>query len=699
MNLNPETLRVHVVPNSAKEGFSRKNLDNKDSLEFGVTDKVYTLYDMFERAVREVPNDNYLGYRPYDPVNKTFLPYVFQTYDQVKKRADNFGSGIMKIAIEQAKTQGQDELKRVLDRNWAVGIYSINRMEWNITDRALSTQSLFSAGLYDTLGESSMEYILNNSEAFVVVCSLDKVHKILINIEKLPNLKAIVSMDSLETVNSGSTQQASYLPPPYNTKSVDILKQWASSKNVRLYDFETVEKIGSIDRIPHHPPKPNDTFTLLYTSGTTGNPKAAILTHENFSISAVYLSLLRKEKKKNRASMVSFLPLAHVYCRNHETLVLYEKGQIGYPCGDIAKVFDDTRVFKPSIFTGVPRLFSRLYSIFSEKTINGPGLLGIVSRKAVSDKINNLKNKKGVHHFFWDKILFNKTRAFVSENLEELKTSSAPTEDKVCDFLIVTLQTKIINVYGMTETIGAGISCSRDETDIEKSLIPFLGTEVRLRDVPEMKYLTTDTPNPRGEILMKSPSTFGGYFKDKEKTDETLVDTYWIATGDIGMINENGTISIIDRKKSLFKLSQGEYISPEKVENVLNTHPLILQSFVSGISTKSHLVAVIVPDPLTFIPWAKKIIESRRNDFDGMSAENCDVESLANNNIIKNLILEEIALLSQRFKLNGFEVVKAIHLEPIPFGVETNGLLTPTFKLKRFDAKSYYKEIIESLYQ
>ncbi|PVZ97399.1 hypothetical protein BB558_006638 [Smittium angustum] len=344
--------------------------------------------------------------------------------------------------------------------------------EWAISDRALSSQSLFCVGLHDTQGQSQIEYILNHSEASVVICSLDKVHKLLSMADQLPLLK-----------------------------------------------------IGKQSKIDHHPPKPSNNFVLLYTSGTTGNPKGVIGTHRNYTYSTISNVLSKSHLSKNQV-FISHLTMA--YCCEKDAL-------------------------------GVSRILSRFYDTISAITINAPSVKGMISRKAVSEKIENLLAGKNYHHSIWDPLIFDKTKATLSNKIELIVTGSAPLEPKILNFLCISFQSLILESYGMTEVPISAIGTSPE--DLESGIIgvPQVGVEVRLRDVPDMEYLTTDIPSPRGEILLRS-----------------IVGDGWYATGDIAKINPNGTISIIDRKESISKLSQGEYVSSQKIENVLSKHPLIM---------------------------------------------------------------------------------------------------------------------------
>jgi len=163
----------------------------------------------------------------------------------------------------------------------------------------------------------------------------------------------------------------------------------------------------------------------------------------------------------------------------------------------------------------------------------------------------------------------------------------------------------VVEGYGQTECAAAmSLSYPRD-TSTGNIGIPAPQCQIKLVDIPEMDYLTTDKPCPRGEICCKGPNVFLGYFKEEEKTAEAIDADGWLHSGDVGRWNADGTLTIIDRKKNIFKLSQGEYIAPEKLEARAQSSNFVAQAFIEGNSLKHQLVAVIVPDQDTLVPWAK----------------------------------------------------------------------------------------------
>ena len=203
---------------------------------------------------------------------------------------------------------------------------------------------------------------------------------------------------------------------------------------------------------------------------------------------------------------------------------------------------------------------------------------------------------------------------------------------------------------------------------------------MKLRDIPEMNYMSQDNP-PKGELMMWGPGIMTGYFRNEEKTREALFNG-WLASGDVAQVNPNGSIKIIDRAKNIFKLSQGEYIAPEKLENVFVQSSWIEQCWIHGTSLKDHIVAFFVlPEPKVQ-QWCKS---------KGIPYNKIDV---VNNQELRELVSDDVMRLHKENKFNSLEKPKHFILLLEPFSVE-NDILTPTFKLKRNVAKSVFKKEID----
>ena len=250
---------------------------------------------------------------------------------------------------------------------------------------------------------------------------------------------------------------------------------------------------------------------------------------------------------------------------------------------------------------------------------------------------------------------------------------------------------KLVQGYGMTET-AAVISVS-EENDANLGHVGAVmpHCEMALADVAEMNYLSTDKPCPRGEIIVRGPNMFKEYLNRPDATAEVYSEGRWLHTGDIGRINPNGTITIIDRKKNIFKLSQGEYVAVEKVEAAYMRCPLVSQTFVYGDSFKSKLVMVLVPEADEFVIWAS--VKGMRGSMKELCAKPEVVDAF----------FEHLNNLDYVRKLKGFETVKAIYAEGDVndmgqgFSIENN-CMTPTFKLRRPQLKERYQSQIDTMY-
>lgn len=263
-------------------------------------------------------------------------------------------------------------------------------------------------------------------------------------------------------------------------------------------------------------------------------------------------------------------------------------------------------------------------------------------------------------------------------------TGSAPLAKDVLDFLKICFCCPFFEGYGMTET-SAG-SCLTIAGDPLSGHVggPVANVKIRLRDIPEMGYLHTDNP-PRGEICFWGPSIMKGYFKNPEKTQEALPDGEWLRSGDVGKINPNGSICIIDRAKNIFKLSQGEYLAPEKLENVYVQSEWILQAWVHGDSLHDFCLLFAVVDPERVKTWAAANNKGEVN------------AALMSDKTLIDEVIADVYRLANDNKFNSLEKPKQICLLLDPFTIE-NDILTPTMKLKRNIAKQVYDAQIKELY-
>lgn len=264
-------------------------------------------------------------------------------------------------------------------------------------------------------------------------------------------------------------------------------------------------------------------------------------------------------------------------------------------------------------------------------------------------------------------------------------TGSAPISPDILNTLKCIFCVPIIEGYGQTET-NAPVTTTHEKDPIAGHIGgPFTCCSFKVEDIPDMEYTSSDKPYPRGELCIKGPVVFQGYYKNEEKNKEAFDENGWLHTGDVVEVWENGTLKLIDRKKNLFKLSQGEYISPEKLENIYNKSPFVAQIFVDGDSTKHYIVAIIVPDEEMTKHWATKNNISLEGD------------ELFNSNEFKEALAADLDQRAEIAKLNSLEKIKKFHITRTLFSVD-NHLLTPSMKLVRHAAKKIFKDEVDRMY-
>lgn len=371
----------------------------------------------------------------------------------------------------------------------------------------------------------------------------------------------------------------------------------------------------------------------------------------------------------------SYLPATHVFEQALFAASMIYGMKCGFFSGDVTKLLDDLAVLKPTIFPSVPRLFNKIHSTIIKTVSEKEGCGGWLLRKAVDTKLHYWRAGQGCYHAFYDRLIFSKIKAKLGGNVRFMVTGSAPISGEVLDFLKIAFCCNIVEGYGMTETTASGTVSWED--DPMQGIVggPTQCTKIKLRDIPEMGYLHTNEV-PTGELCIGGSIVTKGYFKNPEKTAEAFVDG-WVMTGDVGAVLANGAIKIFDRAKNIFKLSQGEYIAPEKLENVYITCSFAAQVWIYGDSIKDHIVMFMVVEEAAVKKWA-----AERNLGD-------DASALLENEELKMTILKEISALGDANQFNSLEKPKQMMLLLEPFSVE-NDMLTPTFKLKRAQAKKNF---------
>ncbi|KAK5111818.1 hypothetical protein LTR62_004738 [Meristemomyces frigidus] len=647
----------------------------KESLLQTLDPAVTTIHELFEQSAKRVPHKKCLGHRPYDALTKTYGTYVWQTYGEVQKRRANFGVGLVTL----------HERIGVLGTQHGVGLWCQNRPEWQIVDLACVSQSLYTVSIYDTLGPDTTEYIINHASLASVCASINHIPTLLKLAPRCPTLKLIISMDPLETGNE--------LP---GTSKKDLLNAMAAEHGVQIHYMLDVEAMGAATQRPYHAPRPQDTVTINYTSGTTGNPKGVLLTHAN-AVGGVS-SVLTFHKLGLNDVMCSYLPLAHIYERVTEQTALWAGTAIGYFHGNVIELVEDIKLLRPTLFTSVPRLYNRFGGAMKAQTIEQTGFKGSLSRHVVQTKLANLKNpepgKATNKHLLYDRLWARKVSAALGmDRTRFMLSGSAPLDPSLHQFLSIVFANHFGQGYGLTETYAIATCQGPTDFSFGSTGGAAPSVELCLQDVPDMDYLSTDQPHPRGELLIRGTNVFKGYYKNEAETKKSFTEDGWFRTGDIVSIDDLGGFRIVDRVKNVLKLAQGEYISPERIENVyLGNLPWLAQAYVHGDSTQSNLVAIFGIQADLFAGFLGKVLGIKVDALDVPALEVAAAEVK-----VRKAVLKELAKTGKKAKFNSYENVKAMRLLVEPFSIE-NELLTPTLKLKRPQTAKKFRGLIDEMY-
>ncbi|ONK81175.1 uncharacterized protein A4U43_C01F26130 [Asparagus officinalis] len=609
-------------------------------------------WDVFRMSVERNPGNRMLGRRQINEAGKAG-GYVWMTYKEVYDIVIKVGASIR---------------SRGVGYRGRCGIYGANCPEWIISMEACNAHGLYCVPLYDTLGAGAIEFIICHAEVEIAFVEEKKISELMKTFPNTTNfLKTIVSFG----------------------KVTPEQKEEVEKFGLAIYSWEEFLFLGDGQQYDLPTNKKTDICTIMYTSGTTGDPKGVLISND--SIITLIAGVNRvlgcvNEQLNAKDVYISYLPLAHIFDRVIEECFIFHGASIGFWRGDVKLLTEDMAELKPTIFCAVPRVLDRVYTGLQNKISSGGFLKQTLFKLAFNFKQYFMK--KGFKHDeaakCFDKLVFNKVKQGLGGCVRIILCGAAPLASHVQAFLRVVSCAHVLQGYGLTETCaGTFVSLPNNMAMLGTVGPPVPNVEVRLESVPDMGYDALSS-TPRGEVCVRGNTLFSGYYKREDLTNEVMIDG-WFHTGDIGEWQPQGSLKIIDRKKNIFKLSQGEYVAVESLENIYGQVPDIDSIWVYGNSFESFLIAVINPNQQALERWAAE------NGVIG------DFASLCENKRAKEYILGELSKTAKAQKLKGFEFIKAVHLDPVPFDMERD-LLTPTYKKKRPQLFKYYQKIIEEMY-
>jgi long-chain acyl-CoA synthetase len=554
--------------------------------------------------------------------------WVDLSYRELGERARNIARGLIALGVE---------------RDDRVAILCNTRPEWTLADAAVMCAGAATAPIYHTNSAEECEYVLAHSDSRVVFCEdeaqLAKVERVR---GRCPALEHVILLRG----DGGGAPTLAEL--------------CAGGDRI---DAEAVDRrVAEVN--------PEDMATLVYTSGTTGPPKACVLTHSNWvSTAHLYEQVLDLERPPVVVFM--FLPLAHSLARIIQMVTIDVGGTIAFWQRDPARLLDDIREVEPTHLTSVPRVFEKIFSAASAGAEQSP-VRGAIFRWALAtgrelgDRDPASVGWLARHrHALADRLVLSKVRGLFGDRLRLAMSGAAPISADVLGFFNASGVT-ILEGWGLSESTAAGTLNTVQQRRIGTVGRSLPGVDVRVAE--------------DGEILMRGPHIFSGYLKDAEATEQAFRDG-WFRTGDIGSLDD-GFLTITGRKKEIIITSSGKNITPANIETALKESRWISEAVVYG-DNRPYIVALITLDPDELPALAQQLGTSPERD------------AMARDERVRAAIQEVVDAANARFA--RIEQVKRFEILPSDFS-QASGELTPTLKVKRRVVYGRYADAFDRLY-
>ena len=584
-----------------------------------------TVADLLPTAAREHGSKRAVMYKDESGT------WVGKTFEEVSAISRDLSLGLIDLGIAKGDK---------------VSILANTRPEWTYFDFAALTAGATVVPIYQTNSPDECQYVLENSDAKAVIVEDDEqLEKIREVRDRCPQLEHVIRM-------TGSSDDA-------------ISMEQLASRGAARQQSEWAERWSSVE--------PQAICTFIYTSGTTGPPKGCVISHGNYR--AMLDMVIEVGAIDAEGVTYLYLPLAHSFALLIQFGSFALGATLAYWERDPLKIVPNLAEVKPTYFPSVPRIFEKIYTAARSSAEKAGGLKKAIFDWAirVGSKVRELERQGKepgpllrAQYRIADKQVLAKIRGLFGGNLEQAVSGAAPINPDILRFFDAA-GVLVLEGWGMTETSTAATIATPEVFKFGTIGKPFPGVEIRIAE--------------DGEILVKGPNVFQGYYKNEEATRETIVDG-WLHTGDVGEIDEDGFLKITGRKKDIIITAGGKNITPANLEAEIKQHPLVSQCVVIG-DRRPYLVALVTLDPEEAVKWATE------HDVEA------DPAALASNEDVRAELQGHLDRVNQKFA--RVEQVKKFEILPADLSQE-GGELTPTMKVKRNVVADKYDDRVEALY-
>ena len=519
-------------------------------------------------------------------------------------------------------------LRRLIQPHQYLAICAKNRPEWMITDFACIFQGIVSVPIYTLFSKDEICYILNNTNVSVVVCDREMLSKFVDLHSQCLSLKHIICMDEVS--------------------------RKSSMNNLLIHSMNDIEQNGIQKKYDYVDLQPDDYLTIIYTSGSSGFPKGAIRSEQAFRASFPRWCLPSTQEMIT----FSYRPLAWATDRDGTIASVLSGGKVGFSTGDPTRLMEELALVRPTTFSAAPSIWNKIYNEFQTT-------LAVIKVQSSSEFVPYAEQQ-----------LLNQFSRLIPNRCRSITIGGAMVSPTVLNFMRQCFrQRAIFESYGASE-------CG----SIAHNGLPKDTLDYRLESVPEMGYTTDDQPYPRGELLAKTPQMFSGYINNPQETQTSFTQDGFFRTGDIVELytdqHDQTHIRVIDRKKNFFKLAQGQFVSPEYLQNIYLQSSFVQQIYIHGDLLSHCVSAVVIPDRKYALAYAQQY---HLIDFDTKNPHPQFV----------NALKEDLRHIGEQEQVRKHEIPSHVIIDFEPFTPE-NGLLTSSMKPCRYKIAKHYAHLLQS---